>query len=184
MPNPAPSRGAKSSFCAEERRGSPRRGALPARRRAPIETMAQGARPERLGDLIRAEMADLLVREVKDPGIGFLTVTAVRVTVDLQLARVYYTAWGDRAARQATARALTRVAPFLRRLLGRRLRLKRIPRLEFVYDESIEGQDRIERLIQQIHEEAAAHAPTGTGSDEHPGDHRDEDEDDHERSGT
>ena len=60
--------------------------------------MAQGSRPERVGDQIRAELSALLAREVKDPGIGFVTVTGVRVTADLQLARVYYTAMGDEHA--------------------------------------------------------------------------------------
>jgi ribosome-binding factor A len=143
--------------------------------------MAHGARPERLGDLIRAEMAALLAREVKDRGIGFVTLTEVRVTADLQLARVYYTTWGDAAARQATARALDRAAPFLRRQMGRRLRLKRIPRLEFVYDESIEGQDRIERLIRQIHEEAEAHA-AAADEGRKPTSHDDVDDDAPERS--
>lgn len=148
--------------------------------------MAQGARAERVGDLIRAEVVDLITRELKDPGIGFITVTAVRVTADLELARVYYTSWGDRAAREATAQALRRAGGFLRRELGRRLHLKRIPRLEFVYDESIEGQDRIERLIQQIHEqEHSGDTPEAGGSHTSLADGRPRaDEDDDERSGT
>lgn len=118
--------------------------------------MGQGVRAERVGDLIRAEVVELLTREVNDPELGFITVTGVQVTADLQLARIYYTAWGDAARRQATARALTRAAPFLRRQMGRRLRLRRVPRFEFVYDQSIEGQDRIERLIRELHEKEQA----------------------------
>jgi ribosome-binding factor A len=118
--------------------------------------MAQGIRAERVGDQLRAELSELLTREVKDPGIGFITLTRVAVTSDLQLARVYYTRLGDTAARRDTARALERVVPFLRRQIGRRLRLRRVPELQFVFDESIEHQDRIERLIQEIHEEDAS----------------------------
>jgi ribosome-binding factor A len=113
--------------------------------------VAQGSRPERVADQIRSELAQLLAREVHDPGIGFVTVTRVQVTPDLQLARVFYTALGDDKARRATARALERAAPFLRRQIAQRLRLKRSAELTFVYDESIEGQDRIERLLNEIH---------------------------------
>ena len=121
--------------------------------------MAQGTRPDRIGDQIRAEVSDMLVRELHDPGFGFLTITRVRVTPDLQLARVYYTTMGDAEARRNTERAFGRAAPFIRRQLGRRLRLRRTPELEFVFDESIEGQDRIERLLQEIHEAGQTDAP-------------------------
>jgi ribosome-binding factor A len=112
--------------------------------------MAQGSRPERVADQIRHELAQLLAREVHDPGIGFVTLTRVRLSADLQSARVLYTSLGDEAARARSARALTRAAPFLRRQIGSRLRLRRAPELTFVYDESIAGQDRIERLLHDI----------------------------------
>ena len=118
--------------------------------------MAQGYRPERVGDQIRAELSELLAREVHDPGIGFVTVTRVRVSRDLQVARACYTTLGDARARKETARALQRATPFLRHQIGQRLRLRRVPVLEFVFDESIEGQDRIERIIQELHEAEAA----------------------------
>jgi len=114
--------------------------------------MAQGFRPERVGDQIRAEISDLLAREVHDPGIGFVTVTRVQVTADLQLARVYYTALGNQAARRSSAKALHRAAPFLRHQIGQRLRLRRVPVVEFVFDESIERQERFARLLDELHE--------------------------------
>jgi ribosome-binding factor A len=92
----------------------------------------------------------LLTREVHDPGIGFVTITRVQMSPDLQQARVFYTALGDDKARQNTERAIERAAPFLRRQIGSRLRLRRVPELTFVYDESIAGQDRIERLLNDI----------------------------------
>ena len=113
--------------------------------------MSQGSRPERIADQIRGEIALLLAREVHDPGIGFVTLTRVQVTPDIQLARVYYTALGDDKARSNTGRALSRATPFLRRQIGSRLRLRRVPELEFLYDESVAGQDRIERLLKEIH---------------------------------
>jgi ribosome-binding factor A len=112
--------------------------------------MSQGSRPDRVADQIRAELAELLAREVHDPGIGFVTLTRVRVSPDLQQARIYYTTLGDEKGRRATGRALQRATPFLRRQIGARLRLKRTPELVFEYDESIAGQDRIEQLLEEI----------------------------------
>ena len=113
------------------------------------------SRPTRVADQIRVEISDLLAREVHDPGIGFLTVTHVKVTPDLQQARVYYTTLGDEKARRDTARALQRATAFLRRQLGGRLRLRRVPELQFFFDESIERQDRIERILQDLQSERA-----------------------------
>jgi ribosome-binding factor A len=119
--------------------------------------MGQGSRTARVGDQIRSELASLLMREVHDPGIGFVTLTRVDVSPDLQVARVMYTSLGDDQARRNTARALERAAPFLRRQIGAHLRLKRTPELKFFYDNSIAGQDRIEQLLNEIH---AAEPPT------------------------
>jgi ribosome-binding factor A len=112
--------------------------------------MSQGSRPDRVADQIRGELALLLAREVHDPGIGFVTLTRVQVSPDLQLARVFYTALGDDKTRAASSRALERAAPFLRRQIGARLRLKRAPELTFVYDEAIAGQDRIEQILNEL----------------------------------
>ena len=123
--------------------------------------MSQGSRPSRVADQIRGELATLLARDVHDPGIGFVTLTRVHVSPDLQAARVFYTALGDDKARVNSARALERAAPFLRRQLGARLRLKRAPELTFVYDDSIAGQDRIEQILSELH--AAEASPTDVG---------------------
>ena len=119
--------------------------------------MGQGSRPDRVGDQLRAELAQLLARDVHDPGIGFVTLTRVQVSPDLQVARVYYTTLGDETGRKNTARGLQRAAPFLRRQIGGRLRLRRVPEIMFVYDESIAGQDRIEQLLNELHREPGAH---------------------------
>ena len=111
--------------------------------------MSQGSRPDRVADQIRHELATMLAREVHDPGIGFVTITRVQVTPDLQHARV-----------------------FLRRQIGQRLRLKRVASLEFVYDQSIAGQDRIERLLDEIRAAqppgAAPDAPVTNDDDDQP----------------
>ena len=137
--------------------------------------MSQGSRPDRVADQIRSELATLLVRDVHDPGIGFVTLTRVQLSPDLQQARVRYTSLGDDKARTATARALERATPFLRRQIGSRLRLKRVPELKFDYDESIAGQDRIEQLLTDIRrDEAARH--NQTEQEPAPDDHEDESE--------
>lgn len=116
--------------------------------------MAQGYRPDRVGDQIRQELSELLTRgEVHDPGIGFITLTHVKVSPDLQLARVYYTSLGDPKARLETAKALDRATPFMRRQIGARLRLRRVPEFEFRFDETIEHQDRIEQILRDLHAE-------------------------------
>jgi ribosome-binding factor A len=113
--------------------------------------MSQGSRPDRVADQIRSELALLLAREVHDPGIGFVTLTRVHVSPDLQSARVHYTVLGDEKARANSAKALGRATPFLRRQIGSRLRLKRTPELQFLYDTSIAGQDRIEQILKELH---------------------------------
>ncbi len=117
--------------------------------------MPQGSRASRVGDQIRAELAELLVREVHDPGIGFLTIVHVKVSPDLLQARVFYTTIGDDKARRESAKALGRATPFLRRQIGKRLRLKHVPELAFVFDDSIEKTDRIERILQELNTERA-----------------------------
>jgi ribosome-binding factor A len=116
------------------------------------------SRQSRVGDQIRVELAEAIARQVHDPGIGFLTLTHVKVTPDLQQARVYYTTIGDEKARHETARALQRATPFLRRLVGQRLRLRRVPELQFFFDESVEKQDRIERILLDLERERASAA--------------------------
>jgi ribosome-binding factor A len=124
-------------------------------------------RPARVGDQIREELSDLLRREVHDPGIGFTTITWVKVSPDLQVARVYYTVLGDARARKDAGRALQRAAAFLRRQVSLRLRLRRVPELAFVYDESVDRGERVEQLIQEIHAaEAAAVVPAAAGTPE------------------
>lgn len=113
----------------------------------------QGSRPERVGEQIRQEISHLLALEVHDPGIGFVTLTRVKVAPDLQLAQIYYSQLGDERARRDTARALERATPFLRRQLGSRLNLRRVPEIRFHFDESIGHQDRIERVLLDLEAE-------------------------------
>ena len=124
--------------------------------------MGQGSRPERVADLIRAEVTTMIARELHDPGVGFVTVTRVQVSNDLQHARVFYTVLGDATARKNTAKALERAAGFMRRQIGQRLRLRRTPEIEFQFDESVGHQDRVAQLLKEIADE---HAGTPVESD-------------------
>jgi ribosome-binding factor A len=116
------------------------------------------SRTVRLGEQIRQDLTELLVRRVHDPGIGFITLTRVRVTEDLQQARVFYTTLAEGADAQKTARALERATPYLRRALAERLRLRRVPELSFAVDVSIANQARVEELLEQIKRDDAARA--------------------------
>ena len=119
-------------------------------------------RPDRVAEAIRNDLSELIAREVHDPGIGFLTLTRVSVTSDLQQARVYYTSLGDEKAQRETAKALKRAAPFLRRQLGARIRLRRVPELAFFYDQSVANTDRIEQILQDLKAEAASRGAAAT----------------------
>ena len=119
--------------------------------------MAQGYRPDRVGDQIREVLSELLSRgAVHDPGIGFITLTRVKVSPDLQLARVYYSSLGDEKARRETARGLERATPFLRRQIGTRVQLRRVPELKFEFDESVGHQDRVEQILRDLKKEEEA----------------------------
>src|SRR5439155_15458727 len=118
--------------------------------------MGQGSRPERVADQVRAEVSSMIARDLRDPGIGFVTITKVSVSPDLHHARVYFTTLGDPAARKRTLTALSRAGSFMRSQLGQRLRLRRAPELEFVFDESIAHQDRVEQLLQELRADNAA----------------------------
>ena len=109
-------------------------------------------RVERIGEQIKKELADILRHEIKDPRIGFLTFTDVEVTNDLSLARVYLSVLGDEEEKEATLAALGKAKGFIRSELGKRIRLRQIPELEFRLDHSIEYGIRIEELLRKINE--------------------------------
>ena len=91
-----------------------------------------------------------MIRGLKDPRIGFVTITAVDVSPDLRSAKVFYTVIGDEEARVATAAGLKSSSGYIRQQLGKQLHLKYIPELTFVYDSSVEYGNRIENLLREI----------------------------------
>jgi ribosome-binding factor A len=110
-------------------------------------------RTDRLDSQIRAELAGLLQHEMKDPRIGFATITRVETARDLGSAKVWVSIMGTEVEREKTMKALTDAAPWLRRQLGERLSVRHIPQLVIRHDDSIEAGDRVLRLLREIEDE-------------------------------
>ena len=111
-----------------------------------------GRRTDRLGHEIRVILAEMMSRELKDPRIGFATVTRVELTADLHHARVYVSVLGNAEEQKNNLEGLTSAAGFLRHEIGHRLALRRAPELTFILDSGAEEGERIEKLLQQLHD--------------------------------
>ncbi len=109
-------------------------------------------RTDRVSDLIKDEISRLLLREVRDPRVGFVTITGAAVSPDLKNVRVVVSILGEPEAREASIKALNSAAGFFRRTLFRNLRLRVAPAVRFQLDESLDQGERIERVLRQIHE--------------------------------
>jgi ribosome-binding factor A len=107
-------------------------------------------RTERIDELLRQEIGDLIAREIADPAVGFATITDVETSPDLRHARVWVSVIGQPEAREASVHALQRAMPFVRAQLGRRLRLKRIPEFSVRLDESVERGARVLQLLNEL----------------------------------
>lgn len=107
-------------------------------------------RAERVSDQMKQEIADILMRKIKDPRIGFVTVTEVVVADDLRNAKVFVSVYG--AEKTATLKGLESAAAFIRSELGKRMRMKFIPELLFRYDDSVERGAHINELLHEIHD--------------------------------
>jgi len=105
-------------------------------------------RADRVADSVRAEVADLILRELKDPRIGMVTITEVDMTDDLKHARIYFSVVGDEEARKKSLLGLQSAAGFLRREVGRRLKLRYAPELIFRLDSVPERAQRLAALLQ------------------------------------
>ena len=104
---------------------------------------------ERVAERVRIELSTLLIRAVRDPAVSAVTITHVAMTADLQLARIYYTVL-DGSNRREAARGLRRAKTYLRRAIGQRLQLRQVPELRFVFDETLDRQDRLAKIFTEI----------------------------------
>jgi len=109
-----------------------------------------GRRRERVGDAMRDVIAELLTREIKDPRVGMVTLTAVDVSPDLRHARVYFSSLGDSTERQRCLAGLQSAAGFIKGQLARRLRLRYAPEITFMLDPSLETAERMASLLKQV----------------------------------
>ena len=108
------------------------------------------ARADRVGGLIQQILSDLLRREISDPRVQMATITQVKVTKDLRMARIYFTAGGGKAGAEDVTQGFRSAAGFIKRRLGPQLGLRYMPELEYFYDESFDHGARIDQLLKSI----------------------------------
>ncbi len=114
------------------------------------EVTSMSLRANRVGEQMKKELGDIIGRKIKDPRIGFVTVTDVQVTGDLQQAKVFISVLGDEEQRENTLKGLAKAKGFIRSEIGQRIRLRKTPEIIFEFDESIDYGNRIETLLHQI----------------------------------
>ena len=113
--------------------------------------MANNVKIERLNHAFQEEISMILMTEIKDEDIKFVTITGVETTNDLSYAKVYFTVL-DNEKKETTLEALNGAASFIRGELSKRVEIRHTPELKFIFDESIEYGNKIESLIESIHE--------------------------------
>jgi ribosome-binding factor A len=113
----------------------------------------EGKRSEKVADLIQKEICQMLVKSIKDPRIGFVTITKVTVSEDFRHAKVYFSVAGTLKEREESQKGLDSAKGYVRKELGRRIRLRYTPEIMFQFDPSIEYAIHMEELIQSIHQE-------------------------------
>jgi len=121
-----------------------------------------GKRTERVGALLQEALSETILRGVKDPRVGMVTVTGVDLSPDLKYARVFVSVVGDAEAQSRSLAGLASARAYLQAQAGKRLGLRYTPELRFEIDPSFDAADRVERLLREIHEKdarTAADAP-------------------------
>jgi ribosome-binding factor A len=107
-------------------------------------------RATRVGEQMKKELGEIIGRKIKDPRVGFVTVTDVEVTGDLQQAKVFISVLGDDEQRQNTLKGLAKASGFIRSEIGQRIRLRKTPEITFEFDESVDYGNRIETLLADL----------------------------------
>jgi len=109
-------------------------------------------RVSRVGEQIKKELSEIIQREIKDPRIGFVTITTVEMSGDLQMAKVYVSVMGSENEKQQTLAALEKAKGYMRSEIGKRIRLRYTPELIFVMDQSLEHSEHINKLLKDVKE--------------------------------
>lgn len=109
-----------------------------------------GYRRERIAGELRDEIAQIVSRGLKDPRIGFVTVTRVEVSADLGHAKAFVSVLGDEKQRRESLAGLKQAQGFVRREVGRRIRMRVLPEIQFVYDKGVDAADRVARLLEEV----------------------------------
>jgi ribosome-binding factor A len=115
--------------------------------------MASEQRAARVGELVRQEVASMLGQGVKDPRIGFVSVMHVKMSSDLRYANVYVSLMGDEKEKKSSLIGLRQASGYMRRELGKKLRLRYTPELRFFEDTTLDDAFHIEEVIKQLHED-------------------------------
>lgn len=110
-------------------------------------------RANRVAEQIKKELGDILTRKIKDPRVGFVTVTDVEVTGDLQQAKIFISVLGDDSQKQETLTGLSKAKGFIRSEIGSRIRLRKTPEIMFAFDEALEYGNRIETILHELNKE-------------------------------
>ena len=110
-------------------------------------------RQNRVRELLRSEVSDILHRELKDPRLGFITVTDVTLTADLKIAKVFFSVLGSLEEQARAMKMLDQQKPHIRSVVASHLRLKFVPALQFYHDDTLNQVDRINRILKKIHGE-------------------------------
>ncbi len=127
--------------------------------------MSTHSRPERVAQMVQQLLGEIFARGMRDPRIGLVTITGVKMSPDLREARVYWAVHGDAEQRKHTAKGLDNARGFLRREIAADLKLRVTPDLHFSYDEAIDRGERIEQLIRQVHDEEKDRQPPPSEGD-------------------
>jgi ribosome-binding factor A len=115
--------------------------------------MSEGKRSDKVADLIQKEISEMLVRSIKDPRVGFVTITRVSVSEDCRLAKVYFSVVGTVAEKERSMKGLDSAKGYVRRELGRRMTLKHIPEIVFKFDPSIEYAIHLGEVFDHLQQE-------------------------------
>ena len=114
--------------------------------------MATGKRSEKVADLIHKEISEMLIKSLKDPRIGFVTITRVMVSEDCRFAKIYFSVMGSLSERDKSAMGLNSAKGYIRKELGKRMGLRFTPEIMFQFDPSIEYSIHIGEVIEQLHQ--------------------------------